>query len=82
MIEPQATCQLMNGAHNPSNWKPISLRRLSHYQQGIGGIAAVFVLGGILTMFYMKFRDLLANVTAHFFADFVLNVVLPLVSGA
>jgi uncharacterized protein len=61
---------------------PLTVFALSHYQQGIGGIAAVFVLGGILTMFYMKFRDLLANVTAHFFADFVLNVVLPLVSGA
>ena len=40
----------------------------------------LFITGSVL--FYMKFRDLLANVTAHFFADFVLNVVLPLVSGA
>jgi uncharacterized protein len=61
---------------------PLTIFALSHYQQGIGGIAAVFVLGGMLTIFYMKFRDLLANVTAHFLADFVLNVVLPLVSGA
>lgn len=61
---------------------PLTIFALSHYQQGIGGIAAVFVLGGILTVFYLKFRDLLANITAHFFADFVLNVVLPLVSGA
>jgi membrane protease YdiL (CAAX protease family) len=39
------------------------------------------VLGGILTAIYMKFRDLLANITAHFLADFVLNVALPLASG-
>jgi membrane protease YdiL (CAAX protease family) len=53
----------------------------SHYRQGVGGIVAAFVLGGILTVAYMKFRDLLANITAHFLGDFVLNVILPLVSG-
>jgi membrane protease YdiL (CAAX protease family) len=60
---------------------PLTIFALSHYRQGMGGIVAVFVVGGILTVFYMKYRDLLANITAHFFADFVLNVVLPLVSG-
>jgi membrane protease YdiL (CAAX protease family) len=55
---------------------------VSHYRQGVGGIVAVFVVGGILTVAYMKFRDLVANITAHFLGDFVLNVVLPLVSGA
>lgn len=47
----------------------------------MGGIVAALVLGGIFTTFYMKFRDLVANITAHFLADFVLNVALPLVSG-
>jgi membrane protease YdiL (CAAX protease family) len=61
---------------------PLTIFALSHYRQGVGGIVATFVLGGILTLFYMKFRDLLANITAHFLGDFVLNVVLPLVSGA
>jgi membrane protease YdiL (CAAX protease family) len=60
---------------------PLTIFAVSHYRQGVGGIVAEFVLGGILTAFYMKFRDLLANITAHFLADFVLNVVLPLVSG-
>jgi uncharacterized protein len=61
---------------------PLTIFAASHYRQGVGGIVAAFVLGAILTWFYMKFRDLLANITAHFLADFVLNVVLPLVSGA
>jgi uncharacterized protein len=60
----------------------LSVFAASHYRQGVGGVIAAFVLGGILTAAYMKFRDLLANITAHFLADFVLNVVLPLVSGA
>jgi membrane protease YdiL (CAAX protease family) len=42
----------------------------------------VGLVGGILTVAYMKFRDLVANITAHFLGDFVLNVALPLVSGA
>jgi membrane protease YdiL (CAAX protease family) len=56
---------------------PLVLFALAHYRQGLGGIIAAFVLGGILTAFYMKFRDLLANMTGHFLADFVLNVLLP-----
>jgi membrane protease YdiL (CAAX protease family) len=40
------------------------------------------VLGGIFTAFYLRYRDLLANITAHLLGDFVLNVVLRLVSGA
>jgi uncharacterized protein len=59
----------------------LTIFALSHYQQGIGGIVVAFVLGGILTIVYMKYRDLLANITAHFLADFVLNVALPLVTG-
>jgi uncharacterized protein len=61
---------------------PLTIFAVSHYRQGVGGIVAVFVVGGILTVAYMKFRDLVANITAHFLGDFVLNVVLPLVSGA
>jgi uncharacterized protein len=59
---------------------PLTIFALSHYRQGLGGIVVGFVLGGILTAFFMKYRDLLANITAHFLADFVLNVVLPIVS--
>ena len=60
---------------------PLTIFAMSHYRQGLGGIVAAFVLGGILTATYLKYRDLLANITAHFVADFVLNVLLPLVSG-
>lgn len=60
---------------------PLILFAAAHYRQGLGGIIAAFVLGGLFTFFYMKFRDLVANITGHFLADFVLNVVLPLVSG-
>lgn len=55
------------------------LGRREHEQTS--GVIAAFVLGGILTATYMRYRDLLANITAHFLGDFVLNVVLPLVSG-
>jgi membrane protease YdiL (CAAX protease family) len=60
---------------------PLVLFAAAHYRQGIGGIIAVFVLGAIFTALYLKFRDLLANITAHFLADFTLNVTLPAVSG-
>jgi uncharacterized protein len=54
----------------------------AHYRQGLGGIVAAAVLGGLLAVFYLKFRDLIANMTAHFLVDFVLNVGIPLVSKA
>jgi membrane protease YdiL (CAAX protease family) len=60
---------------------PLIIFAASHYRQGAGGIIAALVLGGILSAFYLKFRDLLANITAHFLADFVLNVGLPLAAA-
>jgi hypothetical protein len=47
----------------------------------VGGILAVLVLGGVMTGYYVWRRDLLANVTAHFLVDMVLNVGLPLLGG-
>jgi uncharacterized protein len=73
--------QSLTGSKLVAGLAPLTIFAVSHYRQGLGGMLAVFVLGGILTAFYMKFRDLVANITAHFFADFVLNVALPLVSG-
>jgi uncharacterized protein len=73
--------QSLTGSKLLAGLVPLTIFAVSHYRQGAGGIVAVFVLGGILTAFYMRFRDLLANITAHFLGDFVLNVVLPLVSG-
>jgi membrane protease YdiL (CAAX protease family) len=60
---------------------PLVVFAAAHYRQGLGGIIAAFVLGGIFTAFYVRYRDLLANITAHFLGDFVLNVVLPLLGG-
>ena len=74
--------QSITGSKLLAGLVPLTIFAVSHYRQGVGGIVAVFVVGGILTVAYMKFRDLVANITAHFLADFVLNVVLPLVSGA
>jgi membrane protease YdiL (CAAX protease family) len=73
--------QSLSGSRMLTVLLPLILFAAAHYRQGVGGIVAAFVLGGIFTAFYMKFRDLLANITAHFLADFVLNVILPLVSG-
>jgi uncharacterized protein len=74
--------QSLTGSKLLAGLVPLMIFAVSHYRQGVGGIVAAFVLGGILTAFYLKFRDLLANITAHFLGDFVLNVVLPLVGGA
>lgn len=47
-----------------------------HYTQGPAGIFMSFVLGGILTAFYVWKRDLKSNIVAHFLVDFLANVVL------
>jgi membrane protease YdiL (CAAX protease family) len=73
--------QSLTGSKFLAGTVPLAIFAVSHYRQGVGGIVAAFVLGAFLTACYMKFRDLLANITAHFLADFVLNVVLPLVGG-
>ena len=49
---------------------------LLHYTQGPAGILISFVLGGILTAFYVWKRDLKSNIVAHFLVDFLANVVL------
>ena len=73
--------QSLTGSKVVAALVPLTIFAASHYRQGLGGILAVFVVGGVLTALYLKFRDLLANITAHFLADMVLNVGLPLVSG-
>jgi membrane protease YdiL (CAAX protease family) len=73
--------QSLTGSKLVAGLVPLAIFAVSHYRQGLGGIVAAFVLGGILTATYMKYRDLLANITAHFLGDFALNVLLPLASG-
>jgi uncharacterized protein len=53
----------------------------AHYRQGLGGVLAVFVVGGVMTLFYLRFRDLIANIAGHTLTDLVLNVLLPLLGG-
>lgn len=38
-------------------------------------VLVAFTLGGILTLFYLWRRDLVANIIAHFLVDFIANVV-------
>ena len=54
---------------------------LLHYTQGLPGIFIALVLGGILTLMYLWKRNLKANMIAHFFIDFIPNVLIPLIAG-
>lgn len=47
-----------------------------HFRQGLAGVVLAFVLGAILTAFYLWKRDLLANMVGHFLVDFIPNVLL------
>jgi membrane protease YdiL (CAAX protease family) len=47
-----------------------------HFRQGLAGVALAFVLGAILTAFYLWKRDLIANMFGHFLVDFIPNVLL------
>lgn len=52
---------------------------LLHYPgQGWAGVLVSFAAGAVLTFFYFRYRDLKANVFAHFMVDFIPNVILPL----
>ncbi len=57
---------------------PLILFGLWHYRQGIGGIIISFSIGAVLAYAYWKKRDLKANIIAHFTADFIPNVLAPL----
>ena len=54
---------------------PLTVFSLLHYTGGWENIVIAFVLGGILALFYLWRRDLVANILAHFLVDFVANVV-------
>jgi membrane protease YdiL (CAAX protease family) len=54
---------------------------LFHYRQGLAGIFLAFVVGAVLTGFYLWKRNLIANIFGHFLVDFVPNVVLPLLGA-
>jgi len=47
-----------------------------HFRQGLAGVVLAFVLGSILTAFYIWKRNLVANMFGHFLVDFIPNVLL------
>jgi uncharacterized protein len=56
---------------------PLTAFALAHYRQGAGGVLLTFLLGGVLTAAYLRYRDLVALMLAHFTINFLMNVVLP-----
>ena len=55
---------------------------LLHYRQGIGGIIIATATGILFSYFYWRKRDLKINIIAHFLADFIPNVLLPMINNA
>jgi membrane protease YdiL (CAAX protease family) len=55
---------------------PLALFAALHYRLGAAGILIAFVLGAVLTGFFLWKRNLVANMLAHFLIDFVPNVLL------
>ena len=59
---------------------PLAIFSIGHWTGGAANILIAFVLGGILTAFYLWRRDLVANMFGHFLVDFVANVLPALFS--
>ena len=55
---------------------PLIIFAATHWTGGIPNIIIAFVVGGVLTIFYMWRRDLVANMIGHGLSDF-LGLVLP-----
>lgn len=54
---------------------PLIIFSLGHWTGGWSNVLIAFVIGAILTGFYLWRRDLPSNMFAHFLVDFVGNVV-------
>jgi len=54
---------------------PLAIFSVGHWTGGAANILIAAVLGGVLTLFYLARRDLVANMFAHTLVDFVANVV-------
>ena len=59
---------------------PLIIFSVGHWTGGVSNILIAFVIGAILTGFYLWRRDLPSNMLAHFLVDFVANV-LPRLFG-
>jgi uncharacterized protein len=54
---------------------PLLIFGVGHWTGGWANIVIALVLGGILALFFIWRRDLVANMIGHWFVDFVGNVV-------
>jgi len=61
---------------------PLIIFSVGHWTGGAANILIAFVLGGILTAFYVWRRDLISNMFGHFLVDFVANILLALLGKA
>ena len=59
---------------------PLVIFGFGHWTGGWANIVIALVLGGILALFFIWRRDLVANMIGHWFVDFVGNVV-PRIGG-
>ncbi len=59
---------------------PALIFGLVHYRQGVAGIIIATAIGLLLAFFYLKKRDLKANIIAHFLVDFIPNILIPLIA--
>jgi membrane protease YdiL (CAAX protease family) len=57
---------------------PLFLFAIFHYRQGWAGIIVALLSGAVLTGVYLLKHNLWVNITAHFLADFIPNIVVPL----
>jgi membrane protease YdiL (CAAX protease family) len=54
---------------------PLLIFGFAHWTGGWGNIIIALGLGGVLVLFYLWRRDLVANMTGHFLVDFIPNVL-------
>lgn len=71
----------LTGSRTVAATLPLAIFTLGHYHAGVGTMLLVFVLGAVITAFYLWRRNLVANMIAHVLIDAVPNVLVPLVSG-
>ncbi|HUL14730.1 MAG TPA: CPBP family intramembrane glutamic endopeptidase [Terriglobales bacterium] len=55
---------------------PLMIFATAHWTNGWANVVIAFVIGAVLAAFYLWRRDLLGNMFAHFFVDFI-SVILP-----
>jgi len=54
---------------------PLLIFGVAHWTGGWANIVIALVLGAVLTLFYLRRRDLVANIFGHFLVDFISNVL-------